>query len=422
LEKPTAGRQITLLAAIAAACLIRAQAVVFFVDFPVAIILLAALERGRTGLSRAVRTAVPTLACLAAAVVGELALTLGSGRSPLALLGTYRVIVTSASPLSAVRWGLGSLADLELYVGVIPFAAFALLAALLFTRELGRDAVIFLVASGTIVLSVVASVAALSATPYGLGRIHERNLFAVAPLLFIALAILRRHSPTVTRRRVLRVAIVAFLLPLAIPASGIATRNVDSFALFWWTTLGLRAPVANIVIATLCGCVTLWLLVEPARRRVIAVTAVIVGITLLAGLEQAGLDTVTYERTGQRADWIDRAVPGQSRVMAVWYPPAEAGDSSKRVHDLWMNEFFNRRVTRIGSTAGRLPDGLPVVNLRVQGRCLSAVPPAERPEYLVVPSTMRLDAPVVARSAGTRSTLYHVAATEPGAPCLALRS
>ena len=129
----------------------------------------------------ALRQQAPTIAILG--VAGVVASVL-RGHST---LGPYHVLVTSYGVRPLAHWGLANLADIELYLGVIPLAAFALLLVSAFSStshsaEL-RRLVLLTACLGS---GMLATVAALSASPYGLGRTHERNLFYLAPLVLIA--------------------------------------------------------------------------------------------------------------------------------------------------------------------------------------------------------------------------------------------
>ena len=124
LERPSASRQLLVIAAVGVTFLVRAQAVVLLPSYVLAILVLVVTTsngRRRPALAEAMRQHAPTLALLILA--GSAAAVL-RGRS---LLGPYHVLVTSYPPRVLARWALANVADLDLYVGVIPLAAFGIL-------------------------------------------------------------------------------------------------------------------------------------------------------------------------------------------------------------------------------------------------------------------------------------------------------
>ena len=157
--------------------------------------------------------------------------------------------------------GPGERGDLDLYVGVIPFAAFCvLLVRALTVRGFPASLRRLLVVTAVVGAALLVTVAALSTSSFGLGRVHERNLFAVAPLLFIAfLAWLHQDQPR-PRRTAAVVAVVAGLLPLTIPTSAINHTSADSLALLWWS--GVPFAQAFIALAAL-GLAAAFLLARP---------------------------------------------------------------------------------------------------------------------------------------------------------------
>src|SRR5207253_998238 len=101
-------------------------------------------------------------------------------------LGPYHVLVTSYPLRTVAHWGLANLADVELYLGVIPLAAFALLLVqALSPARLSPELRRFAILTTCVGVGMLATVAALSASQYGLGRVHERNLFYLTPLVLI---------------------------------------------------------------------------------------------------------------------------------------------------------------------------------------------------------------------------------------------
>lgn len=413
LERPSAIRQVVLLVAIGGTCLIRTQGIVLLPAYITAAVLLAVVGDGslRSRLRNLLRELMPTLVVTAAGGAAVLAETIVRGVSPVGLLGAYGVLVKGYPPATLVKWALANLADLDLYVGVIPFAAFGvLLTSSLGSRDLPENVRRLVVVTASVGVFLLASVVALSSSVSGLGRVHERNLFALAPLVFTVFLIWLSRGLPRPKRRAGIVALGATILPLAIPGSAIRRPSGDAFATFLWSEISPRYALVHLLMVVVAAMLTFIFLRTSSQHQklLLGASLTVVLMTLLAAEVQSGRDDIPYRADAAAGSWIDAAVGPDAKVLAIWLPPRkETAPTSQRVHDLWSNEFFNRSVINVGSTAGRLPDGLPVIRLVFVGRrCLVAHGPVPSPMFAVVPSDVSLDEPVVARSSSTRSTLY----------------
>ena len=121
LERPTTGRQLALLAAVAAAFLTRPQFGALYVTWLLGLALVwlilpgeATAERARTS-SRLWPSAVPLVLA-----VGVLASRLVSGSSPRESFGAYWELWRGYDPLQVAKWFVYHLADFEIYLAVIP--------------------------------------------------------------------------------------------------------------------------------------------------------------------------------------------------------------------------------------------------------------------------------------------------------------
>ncbi len=136
------------------------------------------------------------------------------GRSPTDLLGAYSVVGDrSYDPETVARFFLYHLAELDLYLGVLPFAAFVLLTIL--ARRLEPALAPFLAAGIALTVSVLLVVAAFASV--FANRIQERNTFVVAPFFLIALLVWVDRGLPRPRWVAAAVAVGAAVLPLAIP-------------------------------------------------------------------------------------------------------------------------------------------------------------------------------------------------------------
>jgi hypothetical protein len=414
LERPSTARQLLVAVAAAATFLVRSQAVVLLPSYLLAAIVLAlATSRGRrtSALVACLRHQVPTIAVLALAGVAAVAV---RGSST---LGPYHVLVTSYGPRPFVHWGLANLADLELYLGVIPLAAFGvLLVQALSSASLSPELRRHVVLTACLGAGLLATVAALSASTYGLGRVHERNLFYLVPLILISFfawldAGLPRPHDTRTA-----VAVALVLLPLSIPAAAVGMSGEDGIALLLWEDTKIRQTVAidgMVLVAAILVAVFLR-----ARRPVIPLVVCLVALAATTGAgESHAVDSLTFHRDEWRDfSWIDRAVGPDARVVALW---ATRKTTYSGIEGLWADEFFNRSVRDVASANGPLPDGLPVENMRIRPNgCLEAAFPWS-PQYAVVEKAHPLTAPVVRVSPSKRAILYRLDAGASDHRCFA---
>jgi hypothetical protein len=414
LERPSTARQLLVAASAAATFLVRAQAVVLLPSYLLAAIVLAlTTSRGRrtSTLVACLRQQAPTIAVLALAGVAAAEV---HGRST---LGPYHVLVTSYGPRPFVHWGLANLADLELYLGVIPLAAFGvLLVQALSSASLSPELRRLVLLTACLGAGMLATVAALSASRYGLGRVHERNLFYVVPLILISffawldIGLPRPHD---TRTAV---AVALVLLPLAIPATAVGMSGEDGIALLLWEDMKIRPTLAidgMVLVAAILVAVFLR-----ARRPAIPLGVCLAALaaTTVAG-EFRAVDSVRSNRDQwQDFGWIDRTVGPGARVVAV---RATTKTGYSGIDGLWADEFYNRSVRDVASATGLLPDGLPVEELRIRpDGCLEAAFPW-RPQYAVVEAARPLTAPVVRISPSKRAILYRLDARASDHRCFA---
>jgi hypothetical protein len=332
-------------------------------------------------------------------------------------LGPYHVLVTSYGPRPLIHWALANLADLELYLGVIPLAAFGVLVVqALSSASLSLELRRLVLLTACLGAGLLATVAALSASKYGLGRVHERNLFYLVPLILICFfawldAGLPRPHDTRTA-----VAVALVLLPLAIPAAAVGMSGEDGIALLLWEDMKIRPTVAidgMVLVAAILVAVFLR-----ARRPVIPLGVCLIALATATGTgESHAVDSLTFHRDEWRDfGWIDRAVGPDARVVAL---RATRKTTYSGIEGLWADEFFNRSVRDVASASGPLPDGLPVEELKIRPNgCLEAAFPWS-PQYAVVDKARPLTAPVVRISPSKRAILYRLDAGAFDSRCFA---
>jgi len=412
LERPTPARQIGLLALVGILFATRVQAVAFLPAIVAAPFLAALL--GRQPLVPFLARLRILWALLSGGAILVVAAQLVRGRSPTDLLGAYSVVGDrSYDPETVARFFLYHLAELDLYLGVLPFAALVLLTAL--TRRLEPTLAPFVAVAIALTVSVVLVVAAF-ASQFA-NRIQERNTFVVAPFFLIALLVwVDRGLP---RPRVLAPAIAAVsaVLPLAIPWERFIETGAisDTLALLpIWDAYGslLFDSIDATVLAGGILAAALFLLV-PCRWALALPAALLLFFAAVShnvwfgehGFRQASVGALFQGiRVGDR-DWIDEAVPEDATVAFVW----------KGVTDRFavnQSEFFNRRVGPIYFIGGPTPGGLTeteVVIDEATGEIRTAAGEHVDTRYLLAEDAVSPDGVVLARDPGIGLTLWRVA-------------
>jgi hypothetical protein len=396
LERPSAWRIALLLAVAALAFATRAQAAAL----APAIVLAPVLLRG----VRAFGEYAALYVTIAAAAVGVAALQIGRGRDLLDLLGAYEVVGDRDYDVDEVaKWLLWHIAELDLYVGVLPFAA---LLALLFRRR--RADRVFLAATVSLTASLIVVVAAFASIP-SVQRIEERNMFYVAPLFFIALLVwLERGMP-----RAWAAAATAALLPVTIPYDrfiGVSAQSDTLMLLPWWW---LQDHVLNLdwvrwEVLLACAAFAAAFVLVP-RRRAVAFPAVVLAYFAVTavpiengrhGLRMASLGALFEGNTTGDRNWVDDAVGADADVGLVW-----SGRSS--VQTVWQNEIFNRSVDAVYHVGSPVPGGLAQRGLGIAVRT-GALEGAGRERYVLADVAVPIAGAVVARDERKGMTLYRV--------------
>ena len=419
LERPSAGRQILVAASVAATFLVRAQAVVLLPAYLVATVLTAVLTRDRAERSApaaaaaAVRQHVPTIVLVGVGAV------VAAGVRGRTTLGPYHVLVASYSPRVLAHWVLANLADLDLYLGVIPLAVFGVLLVQALAQDVRlslelRRLVLLVACVGT---AMLATVAVLGASQYGLGRVHERNLFDLVPLVFVCFVAWLAAGQPRPRRTTAAAALAVVLLPLALPASAVKTSGEDGIALEWWDDMAHRARDAIAGMVLVAAVAALVFLVSRRPRIMVGVCLAALSATLVGAEVRAVADAHGYRSEWRDRGWIDRAVGPDARVVELWTRSSTAAFYPE-VQRFWADEFFNRSVRDVASAGGVLPDGLPVRDLAVRSDGCLAASFATRPQYAVVEATSPLQGRVVRISPSGRAILYRLEA-RPARACFA---
>jgi len=352
----------------------RAQAVVLVAAALTAPLVLAAMSR-RPGLVLRYRWLYGILVGGGALVVlAEVA----RGRSLRSLLGAYAAATDSSySAGSVAKWLLWHVAELDLYTGVLPVLALVVLLGR--SRRLVTEERVFLAAALPLVGWLALEVAAFASQQSS--RIEERNLFYVAPLLFVALALWIERGLPRPRAGIAVGAAIAAGLVATIPYQhfiGISSES-DTLAMLplWSLSNWLTIPLEQIRWVVLGGAAVFVIVgIAIPRRAALVLPMLLLVLYAAAGqpidarTQSASIGALFQGVTSPDRDWITRAVGSSDpRLVAVVWSGAT---DRLTVNE---NEFFNRDVGPIFTLAGPLPDNLaqtPVTLLRRTGYYVDA--------------------------------------------------
>jgi hypothetical protein len=250
------------------------------------------------------------------------------------------------------------------------------------------------------------------------GRVQERNLFFVVPLLFVALVAwvgLRRGSwRPLEAAAAGGAAVLAALFPFArfIETSAIS----DTLALLpIWSAYG-SLPFGSVWgTVALGGALAAALFVlAPVRASVVVPVALAVFLCAMSAsvwggersFRQAGIGALFQGIRSQPRDWIDEAVPPGTRVGAIFTGVADR-------YTINLNEFFNRAVGPVYFIGGPTPGNLPETEVRIGDdgvvrRAVDGKPLTDR--YVLVDSSVEIVGTAVARDVGAWGmTVWRVA-------------
>jgi len=364
LERPVPSRQLAVLGGLAVLVGIRPQALVF-VGSAVAAVAIRGFLSG--GVRRALEQHAFLLGGLAlAGITGLIALAVGL---PVPAGSARQLLIPRYSPFDLIKWTFWNLAIYELALGVIALAAFPLALRGLLRRsaspaEHSIGAVALALSAG-----VLLSVAVISANRrYGLGILHERNLFYATPLVLICLAHWLAHGFERPKLLTAPVVAIACLLPATLPNHLVLiTNNVDSPTSAWLQQLKNQAPGTPLKLWTMviagiaCGVLLLM------RRPFAPLFAIVLAFAAIAlPLDYSG--SIPPHQDHDLA-WIDHSLPSGRTATLIHVglsnpdrPCAKAADSEQQTLVTW-TEFFNTRVDRVLGMLDPAPGLLPAERL-----------------------------------------------------------
>lgn len=375
-ERPTWGRQVVALVAIGAAVGVRIQFVALAVAYVLALVLAAALVPGR--LERPVALArryLPTEAAVALGVGALLLLPALRGDTP-GVLGGYGNLWSSYDVAEVLRWIVYHLANLELYLAVIPLAVAPIVLASLYRRARAGDEreAAFLALFAAVNTVLVVLVAAFNSTIWAGERLHDRPLFYLVPLWLILLFVWLRDGMPRPLAAAAVGAAAAIALPITLPLPDYVW---DEFGLHHnaavtplWThvaqslsSVGLSVLAAFVVVSVL---LVLLAFLIPRRLGYVLPMLVLAFFGITAAVAWAEVDDVSAMWAAAGGDeprrWVDKRLPdGGSVTMLTAIGPCTIPEATRA---RYLVEFFNSRVTEVVHL-GQQPDYHPDAKARV---------------------------------------------------------
>ncbi len=399
-ERPTAGRQLAAVLAVAAAYLVRSQFAVLYPAYLAA--LSASLVSEPTG-SRRKRLLGLWPSGISLAIVSVVLSALLASRGASAL-GRYDDLWRSYDLGGVVRWFAYHAADLGLYLGLFPLVLLPAILVALYrggaAESARRRAFLFVFAAVTAGMLLVT--AAFASTPFSEDRLHDRYLFYVVPLWLIAGAVwIRDGAPR--PRAALGAGVVLLLgfiavLPFDRLAANDPWRQLEAAGTPVWGRLaswtighglsGHRAiGIVTVVVAVLAILLPTrfaWTFAAP-----VAASFLVNGALLWHHSFDASRWHVFADRSDAALAWVDGAVPSGAEVTV-------ADVSSVRCPQFGyaypLTEFYNDRIGLVAQFSRPPANALPTEWVKVgsdgrlvgrSGRPLVAdwvvLPPGVRP-------------------------------------------
>jgi hypothetical protein len=388
IARPTRRTQALLVLAVAAASATRLQAIVLLPAFATAAVVDAAIARSWRNLRRLVPAAAGLGTLILAWVVWRLAS--GSGT-----LGGYEVVASSSYSVGdAARFVLYHLADLLIVCGVFPACAVALLFVRALRHGEADPRVRAYVATAVSLSAWLVAEVGIFASRYS-DRIVERNLFGLAPVLFLGLVLWLERGPlgSYFERAPVALAVAAVLLVLPVK------RYVNVYGTHDAMTL---IPLYKLVLASSSGTlVAVYSVVAGAAAVAFALlpqrVLQTVPVLLLAALAAASVVSSRYvvDQTrkqqamflGADPSWVDHGTSDSKGSVAYVY------DGDPDWNGVWETTFWNRRIDRVYTVGdNEVPGPLPqrLVGVEPEGTLTLPAGQLPSPEYAVISTKFTL--------------------------------
>ncbi len=390
---PRPQNDVVMVVALGMATLARTQFLVLFLVVPIAFYLHelafteapSRLSQARVAGRKLVESHRPLAAAYAVLSVAVIVL-LAVGRLSSAL-GTYSVTAKGdVLPSGMGRSLLEHLAPLGLGLGILPFVLGLAWLFATIVRPRARNQQAFAAIAIVTFAALLVEVTSYDLR-FGQGRLHDRYLFYVVPLVLIAFAAALRTG----RRLHWSLFISAALMVLAfsfVPVVRYEKFNVDSPVAVLNDALldaGGSVDGARVLLglATLVACLLFLFAAAFLRRAHLAIVVLVFAVVAVSSETALAFNRLlTVDGTSGRPitleqgvvfDWIDRKVGPGARVTMVPYPILY-GNYWENVAYWWNVEFWNESVQRAATYEQAFtgtPETFPTTELtfdRITGR------------------------------------------------------
>ena len=335
LERPSAARQLTVVALTVALASIRSQAAVVPAAAIIAVLLVGLSRRSVRGTVREQRLLLGFLSALL--IAGAVVLLLSSFSAYSALFDEH------ISPTAFVRWVGWNTGAIALTSGIA--AAVTLPAAVvgLLRRSASDGEKAIGAATVTLAIAMITAAGVLSASGFGFGFIQERTVFYVAPLVFTCFAFwlhnrsLRRWWLTAATS----IVVVGLAAWLPDPPLGGWTAQAALEAL--GNPLGVPAAIVVVTMGSIIVLLT--------RTAVGPTVLTIVAIATITAVDQSSWNSPVEPSASKALAWIDAALPNGAEATIVHVDTSvAAGDAcaaaakSDQQFFVVLSEFLNTRV------------------------------------------------------------------------------
>jgi hypothetical protein len=417
LERPTLLRQALVLAAIGLTFVVRPQGIVLLPIYVTALALKLAFDLRSPGGPRGIRYVrsellrfLPTAVTLALLGGVYVIRTMVQGDGIETGLGSYGGVLMFDwyDSSTATDWVVDHFAEIGLSVAMIPVSALIVLLGLSVRGWASSAAERAFVAVAASAFVLIVAQVGIYASRFSL-RIEERNMFSVAPLLFLALSLwLARGLP----RPAVLTAVAAFA-PVALLFSLDLSRllNIgvlsDTFSLIPLLRLstrlagGAESAEALMGMGGFAAAVAFAVLPRRAARvvlpAIVGLFLVVFSYSVFGSIRDHSEATLALTSTSNPS-WIDEEIGSRSQAVYLY---GATPDPFGEAQIMWQTEFWNRSIGTV-YTLGPSDPGLTAnaamfdaVTGRVVPQSGGTVPSGIR--YVVAPTTVKLNGRMLAQ-------------------------